>query len=73
MDLETSNNTEGNITDKQKRQLKCINRRCVHGDTLVSAIQIVCTYYHIEYKPGKMVINLFLHKLDLKVIVDQLM
>ncbi|CAI6355120.1 unnamed protein product [Macrosiphum euphorbiae] len=39
--------------EKQRRQLKCINRCCRNGDALVDAVKIVCHYYEVDYKPGK--------------------
>lgn len=42
--------------EEQRRQLRCINRRCSYGDTLIDAIELACTYYDVDYKPGKEVI-----------------
>lgn len=43
---------------KLGQQLKCVNRKCDSGDELTDAIEMVCTYYHIMYKPHKKVILL---------------
>ncbi|XP_001952618.2 histone-lysine N-methyltransferase eggless [Acyrthosiphon pisum] len=43
----------GNSKEEQRRQLTCINRRCRNGDTLIEAMEIACTYYDVDYKPGK--------------------
>ncbi|KAL5238409.1 hypothetical protein ACI65C_005819 [Semiaphis heraclei] len=44
-------NTEA--LEKKSRQLRCINRRCCYGDTLSNAVELVCAYYEVDYKPGK--------------------
>ncbi|CAI6344083.1 unnamed protein product [Macrosiphum euphorbiae] len=38
-----------------KRQLKCINKRCSAGGTLYTAMDKVCTFYEVDYEPGKQV------------------
>jgi len=43
--------------EEQRRQLRCINRRCSYGDTLINAVELVCTFYGVDYKPSKEVIN----------------
>jgi len=50
--------------EEQRRQLKCINRRCNNGDALVNAIEMVCTYYAVDYKPGKEVIDIVYTKFN---------
>jgi len=50
--------------EEQRRQLRCINRRCSYGDTLVNAIELACTYYGVDYKPGKEVIYIVHSKLN---------
>lgn len=39
--------------EEQRRQLKCINRRCSSGDDLINAVEMACSYYDVDYKPGK--------------------
>ncbi|XP_026812742.1 histone-lysine N-methyltransferase eggless-like [Rhopalosiphum maidis] len=39
--------------EEQRRQLRCINRRCRYGDTLVEAVKMACSYYDVDYKPGR--------------------
>lgn len=43
---------------KLGQQLKCVNRKCDSGNELTDAIEMVCAYYHIMYKPHKKVILL---------------
>lgn len=50
----------GNLTAKQFRQLKCINRACKNGDELRQALEITCSFYGVTYKPDREVINLFI-------------
>ena len=49
--------------EKQKRQLRCINRCCSHGDTLTQAIELACTYYGVKYKPNREVFDIVYSKL----------
>jgi len=49
----------------QRRQLRCINRRCSYGDTLIEAMELACAYYDIDYKPGREVIDIVHSKLNI--------
>ncbi|XP_060861838.1 uncharacterized protein LOC132938852 [Metopolophium dirhodum] len=49
------NHISAKALEKQGHQLKCINRLCNYGDSLNNALKLVCTYYGVDYKPGKMV------------------
>jgi len=50
--------------EEQRRQLRCINRRCSFGDTLIDAIEMACVFYGVDYKPGKEVIDIVHSKLN---------
>jgi len=51
------------VLETQRRQLRCINRRCRYGDTLINAVELVCTFYDVDYKPGREVIDIVHNKL----------
>ncbi|XP_025204088.1 histone-lysine N-methyltransferase eggless-like [Melanaphis sacchari] len=48
--------------EEQRRQLRCINRRCRYGDVLLDAVALVCSYYDVDYKPGREVCSTCLAK-----------
>ncbi|CAI6367971.1 unnamed protein product [Macrosiphum euphorbiae] len=47
------NHSSSKAKEEQRRRLRCINRRCRNGDTLVDAVEMACHYYDVVYKPGK--------------------
>lgn len=58
------------LTVKKIRRQKCLNRRCKHGSDLVNASGMVCRFYHVNDKPGKQVIQLFIYiKSSVAVII----
>ncbi|XP_050536343.1 histone-lysine N-methyltransferase SETDB1-like [Daktulosphaira vitifoliae] len=51
-----------NRTSLCDKQVNCVNRRCKSGEGLSKAIELVCSYYHVEYKPNREVCVICLKK-----------
>lgn len=52
-----SNETPNVVTSNSVHKLRCVNRHCKYGDDLIRALEFVCVYYHVDYKPNKEVVK----------------
>lgn len=53
----TSKNSASPIENYDRnQQINCVNICCTHGNGLVPAFKMVCTYYHVKFEAHKKVI-----------------